>query len=179
MRTFEITEEQILQLSKNAKNESYQLILADLKSWFTQQIETHRWYVVSHPSENDAIVFLQENGMRYTHGFNHYCNWTDIYSNDHLHSKYNNDIVRLATADELKKVLTDEAVRRGVWNKPMVSVSGLVKYNDCGFAETYDYEKDALWSSYGKVYEGGYWATPILEGIIEDRLSRIEKHLGL
>lgn len=179
MRTFEITEEQVLQISKNAKNDSGQLILADLESWFPKQLETHRWYVVKHTSYKDAIVFLQEDGMTHTFGFNHYGEWTQEYNNGNLHTTYSNDIVRLATADELEKALTAEAVRRDVWNKPMMTPSGNRKDSDCGFAKTYDHVKDVLWSSYGQVYRAGVWATPIVEDTIEDRLSRIEKHLGL
>jgi len=179
MRTFNITEDQILQLIENSKNESNQLILADLKNWFPKQLETHRWYVVRNPSLNDAIVFLQEEGMKYTFGFNHHGEWTEVYNNENLYRMYSNDIVRLATDDELEKLLMSEAVRRGVWNKPITSVSGKKLYRDCEFSEVYDYSRDVLWSKYGKVYKCGVWATPILEDTIEDRLSRIEKHLGL
>jgi hypothetical protein len=160
MKTFTITEEQVKEYN--------------LEHLF-KTIETHRWYVVRHTSMQDAFIFLQEEGMERTHGFNHLGEWTDTYNNENLYSNYRGDILRLATEDELESLLIAEAERRGVWNKPMVNVSGFKQTTNEDYYVGYTYETDKLWSRFGLVYNAGEWATLI----VEDRLSRIEKHLGL
>ena len=166
MENFRVTREQILKY--NMQDEFPEVF----------KIETHRWYIVSHPSMQDAIVFLQEECMDETFGFNHHGEWTEIYGNDNLHSKYRNDIVRPATIDEVRNALIDEATRRGVWDRPMVSaVSG--NTNTCGtYCEAFESINNVLWSRYGRVFDNGEWATAI-ELTTEQRLERIEKHLGI
>jgi len=166
MENFRVTREQILKY--NMQDEFPEVF----------KLETHKWYIVSHPSMQDAIVFLQEEGMPSTFGFNHEGEWTEIYSNEHLHSKYRNDIVRPATSDELKKALIDEATRRGVWDRPMVSAVSNNTSTDGTYCESFDYINNVLWSRYGRVFDNGEWATA-LELTTEERLERIEKHLGL
>jgi hypothetical protein len=115
--------------------------------------------------------------MPITFGFNHEGEWTEGYSNEHLH-KYRNDVVRPATNEEVGNALIDEATRRGVWDRPMVSaVSGNTNI-DGTYYETFEDINNVLWSSYGRVFDNGEWATAI-ELTTEDRLERIEKHLGL
>ena len=104
MENFRVTREQILKY--NMQDEFPEVF----------KLETHRWYIVSHPSERDAIIFLQEEGMTDTFGFNHDGEWTDFYANDLLHSRYRNDVVRPATNEEIGKALIDEATRRGVFD---------------------------------------------------------------
>jgi len=164
MRTFTITEEQVKEYN--------------LEHLF-KTIETHRWYVVRHTSMQDAFIFLQEEGMERTFGFNHLGEWTETYNNENLYSNYRGDILRLATKDEVESLLIAEAERRGVWNKPMVSVSSIKATTKAGYYVSYEFEIDKLWSRFGLVYNSGEWATTIAEDTIEDRLSRIEKHLGL
>ena len=165
MENFRVTREQILKY--NMQDEFPEVF----------KLETHRWYIVSHPTMRDAIVFLQEEGMPNTFGFNHFGEWTEGYSNEHLH-KYRKDIVRPATEDELKKALIEEATRRGVWDKPMVSaVSGNIN-TDGTYCESFEAVNNVLWSEYGRVFDNGEWATA-LELTTEERLDRIEKHLRL
>ena len=163
MRTFTITEEQVKEYN--------------LEHLF-KTIETHRWYVVRHTSMQDAFIFLQEEGIQRTYGFNHHGEWTETYNNELLHGKYGGDILRQATKDEVKSLLIAEAEKRDVWDKPMLSVSNM-ESTISQYAMGYDQYEDTLWSEYGKVYKRGVWATPITEGTIEDRLSRIEKYLGI
>ena len=166
MENFRVTREQILKY--NMQDEFPEVF----------KLETHKWYIVSHPSMQDAIVFLQEEGMPHTFGFNHYGEWTDIYSNDSLHNTYVNDVIRPATSDEVRKALIDEATRRGVWDKPMVSASSKMTSFDGTYAECFDLVNNEIWSEYGRVFDNGEWATA-LELTTEERLDRIEKHLRL
>ena len=166
MENFRVTREQILKY--NMQDEFPEVF----------KLETHKWYIASHPSMQDAIVFLQEEGMTHTFGFNHFGEWTEIYSNEHLHSKYNNDIVRSATKDEVEKALIDEATRRGVWDRPMVSAVSGNTNTDGTYYEAFEGVNNVLWSRYGRVFDNGEWATA-LELTTEQRLERIEKHLGL
>jgi hypothetical protein len=166
MENFRVTREQILKY--NMQDEFPEVF----------KLETHRWYIVSHPSMQDAIVFLQEQGIPDTFGFNHEGEWTEIYGNDNLHSKYRNDIVRPATSEEIKKALIDEATRRGVWDKPMVSALSKMTSFDGIYAECFYLVNNELWSEYGRVFDNGEWATA-LELTTEERLDRIEKHLRL
>jgi len=163
MRTFTITEEQVKEYN--------------LEHLF-KTIETNKWYVVRHTYMQDAIIFLQDEGTERTYGFNHLGEWTEIYNNEMLHGKYGGDILRQATKDEVKRLLIDEAERRGVWDKPMLSVSN-IESTTSEYAMGYDQYEDTLWSEYGKVYKRGVWATTIAEDTIEGRLSKIEKHLGI
>ena len=166
MEDFRVTREQILKY--NMQSEFPEVF----------KLETHKWYVVSHPSERNAIVFLQEQGMSHTFGFNHYGEWTEIYSNESLHGRYGNDIVRPATSEEVKKALIDEATRRGVWNRPMNSAVTNNVNTDGRYFEAFEHENNVLWSEYGRVFDNGEWATA-LEITTEERLERIEKHLGI
>lgn len=166
MEDFRVTREQILKY--NMQSEFPEVF----------KLETHKWYIVSHPSERDAIVFLQEQGMSHTFGFNHHGEWTEIYSNESLHGRYGNDIVRPATEDELRKALIDEAKRRGVWDTPIVSTGYNLVSKDKTYCEIFDFAKGKLWSEYGRVFDNGEWATA-LELTVEQRLERIEKHLGI
>jgi hypothetical protein len=166
MENFRVTREQILKY--NMQDEFPEVF----------KIETHRWYIVSHPSMQDAIVFLQEEGMDETFGFNHHGEWTEIYGNDNLHSKYRKDIVRPATSEEVGKALIDEATRRGVWDRPMNSAVSNNVSTDGTYCESFDLINNVLWSRYGRVFDNGEWATA-LELTTEQRLERIEKHLGL
>lgn len=166
MENFRVTREQILKY--NMQDEFPEVF----------KLETHKWYIVSHPSMQDAIVFLQEEGMDVTFGFNHYGEWTECYSNEHLHSKYRNDVVRPATSEEVGKALIDEATRRGVWDRPMVSAVSNNIVTDGTYCESFDLINNVLWSRYGRVFDNGEWATA-LELTTEQRLERIEKHLGI
>jgi hypothetical protein len=165
MENFRVTREQILKY--NMQDEFPEVF----------KIETHRWYIVSHPSMQDAIVFLQEEGMDETFGFNHFGEWTEIYSNEHLH-RYRKDIVRPATNEEVGKALIDEATRRGVWDRPIVSAVSKNISDSGTYYETFEGINNVLWSRYGRVFDNGEWATA-LELTTEQRLERIEKHLGL
>jgi hypothetical protein len=165
MENFRVTREQILKY--NMQDEFPEVF----------KLETHMWYIVSHPTMQDAIVFLQEEGMPSTFGFNHFGEWTEIYSNEHLH-RYRKDIVRPATDDEVRKALIEEATRRGVWDRPMVSAVSNNIVTDGTYCESFDYINNVLWSRYGRVFDNGEWATA-LELTTEQRLERIEKHLGL
>ena len=165
MEEFRVSREQILKY--NMQDEFPEVF----------KLETHKWYVVSHPSMRDAIVFLQEEGMPNTFGFNHFGEWTEGYSNEHLH-KYRKDIIRPATADELKKALIEEATRRGVWDRPMVSAVTQNTDTDGTYCEAFEYVNNVLWSEYGRVFDNGEWATA-LDLSIEKRLERIERRLGL
>jgi hypothetical protein len=174
MENFRVTREQILKY--NMQDEFPEVF----------KLETHRWYIVSHPTMQDAIVFLQEEGMPQTFGFNHFGEWTECYANSILHDKYRNDVVRPATNDvvrpanddEVKKALIEEATRRGVWDRPMVSAVSNNIVTDGTYCESFDYINNVLWSRYGRVFDNGEWATA-LELTTEERLERIEKHLGL
>jgi hypothetical protein len=167
MENFRVTREQILKY--NMQDEFPEVF----------KLETHRWYMVSHPYYiQDAIVFIQEEGMPHTFGFNHEGDWTEIYNNEHLHTKYRNDIVRPATDDEVKKAIIEEATRRGVWDKPMVSAVSGNTNTDGSYSEAFEAVNNVLWSRYGRVFDNGEWATA-LELTTEERLERIEKHLGL
>lgn len=166
MENFRVTREQILKY--NMQDEFPEVF----------KLETHKWYIVSHPSERDAIVFLQEEGMDDTFGFNHHGEWTEIYGNYNLHSRYRNDIVRPATSDEVGKALIDEATRRGVWDRPMVSAVSGNRNTDGTYYEAFESINNVLWSRYGRVFDNGEWATA-LELTTEQRLERIEKHFGL
>jgi hypothetical protein len=165
MENFRVTREQILKY--NMQDEFPEVF----------KLETHKWYIVSHSYMQDAIVFLQEEGITNTFGFNHYGEWTEGYSNEHLH-KYSKDIVRPATKDEVMNSLIDEATRRGVWDRPMVSAVSGNTNTDGTYYETFEGVNIVLWSRYGRVFDNGEWATAI-ELTTEDRLERIEKHLGL
>ena len=166
MENFRVTREQILKY--NMQDEFPEVF----------KLETHRWYRVNHPSMQDAIVFLQEEGMPHTFGFNHEGEWTDFYANDLLHTRYRKDVVRPATNDEVKKALIDEAIRRGVWDRPMVSAVSKNIIDSGTYYEAFDLKGNVLWSRYGRVFDNGEWATA-LELTTEERLERIEKHLGL
>lgn len=166
MENFRVTREQILKY--NMQDEFPEVF----------KLETHRWYIVSHPSMKDAIIFLQEEGMPSTFGFNHEGEWTECYANDLLHTKYRNDIVRPATNEEVGKALIDEATRRGVWDRPMVSAVSGNTNTDGTYYEAFEGINNVLWSRYGRVFDNGEWATAI-ELTTEERLDRIEKHFGI
>jgi hypothetical protein len=136
MENFRVTREQILKY--NMQDEFPEVF----------KLETHRWYIVSHPTMQDAIVFLQEEGMPCTFGFNHFGEWTECYANSILHTKYRKDVVRPATKDEVMNALIDEATRRGVWDRPMVSAV-IKNISDSGtYYETFEDINNVLWSRY-------------------------------
>lgn len=167
MENFRVTREQILKY--NMQDEFPEVF----------KLETHKWYIVSHPYYiQDAIIFIQEEGMPITFGFNHEGEWTEIYSNELLHTKYRKDVVRPATKDEVMNALIDEATRRGVWDRPMVSAVSKNISDSGTYYETFEDINNVLWSRYGRVFDNGEWATAI-ELTTEQRLDRIEKHLGI
>jgi hypothetical protein len=79
-----------------------------------------------------------------------------------------------ATRQEIRQALIEEAKRRGVWDVPMVSLNGDIK-REPSFASVYDIENDVLWSTYGRIYENGEWATALGKAMTK---SEIEQELG-
>jgi hypothetical protein len=60
----------------------------------------------------------------------------------------------------------------------MVSAVSGNTNTDGTYHEAFEGVNNVLWSSYGRVFDNGEWATA-LELTTEERLERIEKHLGL
>jgi hypothetical protein len=77
-----------------------------------------------------------------------------------------------ATHKQVKEALIDEAKRRGVWDVTMVDLDGKLRDSHF-FASVYDIEEDVLWSSYGRVYEKGRWAEPIVKEMTKEQIETV------
>lgn len=169
--TFIITREQILQLDKSAKNETSQLVSADLMQWFPKafgrELKVGVWYT---RKTFGRFMFRFSGG--YGNGATYGFDYDGVFSERVGVHKVNP--YEQATRQEIRQALIEEAKRRGVWDVPMVGLSGEVRDSHC-FASVYDIEQDVLWSSYGRVYENGEWATALGKAMTK---SEIEQELG-
>jgi hypothetical protein len=78
-----------------------------------------------------------------------------------------------ATHEEVEAALIKEAERRGIWQVPINDVRGLNKLDRyCGTC--YSILENLLLSNYGRVFENGKWATPIVQDPTKEKLSELE-----
>ena len=75
-----------------------------------------------------------------------------------------------ATSREVEDALIKEAKRRGVWNVPMIDTAGIDR-EDIGCNPFFYSGYNRLWSSYGRVFEKGVWATPFVKEMSIEEIS--------
>jgi len=80
-----------------------------------------------------------------------------------------------ATHEEVETALINEAKKRGLWEVPIIDVDMSIRDKKGYFEETLPCDLKTLWSSYGRVFENGKWATIIEE---ELTLAQVCKELG-
>jgi hypothetical protein len=163
MKKFEITREQVLKY--NMQDE--------FPEAFKPTLEVGKWYKGVGSDMENALVYLNEFNSRNNYGFGCFSRgWVDEFEVSMV-----NKWTR-ATYEEVEIALTAEAIKRGVWDAPMVQATTRLIDEYGTFNEVFDIVNNVLWSRYGRVFEKGEWATA-LELTTEQRLDRIEKHLGI
>jgi hypothetical protein len=84
-----------------------------------------------------------------------------------------NQELREATKEEVEAALIKEADRRGIWQVPINCVIGMKRLNRI-YDTSYCMLDNILWSKYGRVFENGKWATPIVQDPTKEKLSELE-----
>jgi hypothetical protein len=129
-------------------------------------LEVGKWY----KSEYGALVFVEsvQYGTFTGYGFNVFNYWQD--SADFWYTEL---FTTEATKEEVEAALIKEAERRGIWQVPIKNVYGY-KMFDNYFKSCYEPATNVLWSKYGRVFENGEWATPIVQDPTKEKLSELE-----
>jgi hypothetical protein len=128
--------------------------------------EVGKWY----KSISGSLVFV-ESVQDYTftgYGFNALNGWQDS-----IDCWWTEPFKTEATKKEVKASLIKEAKRRGIWEVPINDAYGLNRLNR-RFTTCYSTLENILWSEYGKVFENGKWATPIVQDPTKEKLSELE-----
>jgi hypothetical protein len=124
-------------------------------------LEVGKWY----KGIGSALVFVEsiQGGTFTGHGF--------YFNGDSWNKSHGNWIVSAftteATKEEIEAALIKEAERRGIWQVPIKDVDGLNRMYR-SFTPCYSIHDNQLWSEYGKVFENGKWATPIVQDPTKD-----------
>lgn len=166
MKKYEITKEQILELS----NES-SFTKATLNKWFPEvfetKLETGKWYF---QTDSKALVNYQSGISGF--GFASNGIWNDLI--DQWSFKSHKEEWIEATEQEVKIALENEAVKRGfkegnykcLYSHEVNEINSLIKI--------YCMDLDRLWIESGVVYENGKWAeiiTTLTKKEAEEKLN--------
>jgi hypothetical protein len=129
-------------------------------------LEVGKWYKGVYGS----LVFVESvQDYKFTgYGFDHVNGWENS-DEEWVVSCFKTE----ATHEEVEAALIKEAERRGVWQVPINDVFGDKMLRDAFFSG-YSSDKNNLWSKYGKVFENGKWATPIVQDPTKEKLSELE-----
>jgi hypothetical protein len=172
---FKISREVLLQLANN-NSYSEEILKKECPKLFESEIEINNYYWVKHENLQNSLVFIQGKEVEYTYGFNHYFEWTEIYRNNLLHTKYKKDIIKKATPQEVETALIKEAKNRGYVDGNYKCLRGETKQNRKRFY--YNLEMNELRIAneyyYNVIFQNGTWAT-----IIEtptDIITIVEKY---
>lgn len=149
----------IIEAHENACNEWKQKIEKEFPKLFKKNtLEINKWYV-----NDEGFLHCYKGSLSY--GFN----WSGVWSNK---LKTCNDVLnfRPASEKEVKDALIKEAKKRGIWDCPILSVSGNTDYHGKYIEE---FGNNELWSKYGLVFLDGEWATPIKETITKEEAEKL------
>ena len=133
----------------------------------TPELKEGQWYI-----KDRFLMVLNSKGIFYTRGF-----FDGEYGDSWIFSKNTAKLCRLATREEVGDALIKEAIRRKIWKTPIVDVkTGVDKVYE-RIIPYYSFRADILYSSYGRVYHKGKWATAITP-VIEVTEEEVSKLLG-
>lgn len=155
--TFEITKEQILELSKESSFTN-----ATLNKWFPEvfsnNLVNNTWYVCHHYSSRYLVnLTLTDESDTHNKGFGFDSN--EKWNNNLSFLKTHDYRFKKATEQEVFEALKNEAVRRGFGEKCLFDFEGVTYYALYGNNFTfYDFE---LQLQEGVVFANGNWATII------------------
>ena len=106
MKKYELTQEQINQLAE--KKDAKELLQEFLPEAFENKLEVGKWYILRNKAFNWLMCYTEN---RYgCYGFNS----ENLYSNEYVMYDYND--WKLATEEEVKEALINEAIKRGFKN---------------------------------------------------------------
>jgi hypothetical protein len=177
MKNFEITKEQILDLSKENNNH---LVKAQLKAWFPQAFQTvlevGKWY--KSEIQNDLLFFNKEETQFGYIGYAINNNgWEDNYQ-----IMYRLDALYLATDQEVETALIAEAKRRYSLE---CGITLYFEFDEVPYSSTYfnsklgfEYKNNTLFFCGGILFKDGKWAK-IIYRPIEVTLEEIAEKFGV
>lgn len=100
--------------------------------------------------KNTYLVWM---GGEDTYGF-----WRDEFR-DKLAWQSEYQPVELMNNDEVFEILKAEAIKRGIWDCPIVGLVSEVYDGNKSFSPMFGSISGVLWSEYGGVFQDGTWAT--------------------
>ena len=129
-------------------------------------LEVGKWY----KSVSGGLVFVEsiQGGTFTGHGFNYRGCWGNS-SENWMVSAFTTE----ATKEEVEAALIKEAERRGIWQVPINCVIGMKQLNRI-YDTRYCMLDNILWSKYGRVFDNGKWAMPIVQDPTKEKLSELE-----
>jgi len=183
MKKVEVSVDFIKEAHQSACANWKQRIEKELPDLFNK-LEVGKWYKINRNRLDDkiALVLFQGNGVE-TYGFCHSGEWLYDYGghNTFINTSY---IHTLATEEEIKTALINEAVKRGFvegciydWeDKGNIKAKGVLSFNHQGSKnDLYFNNSDRL------IYKNGKWATLITEPtekeLLGDKIKDLEKNL--
>ena len=150
------------------------------------KLEVGKWYKINRNRLDDkiALVLFQGNGVK-TYGFCHSGEWSDDYGSydTFINTSY---IHTLATEEEVKTALVNEAVKRGfeLGKKVKWDFNGFEGYKCSNITkDNFEYflNKNKLELSCGIIFDNGKWATLITEPtekeLLGHKIKDLEKNL--
>ena len=175
MKKYELTQEQVEELSKTNHGKR------NLKKWlpeaFETKLEVGKWYILRNKAFNWLMCYTEN---RYgCYGFNS----ENSYSNEYVMYGYND--WKLATEEEVKEALINEAIKRGFKNVGELSlkiVSGeMFKKGSFVTANNnfrYISVENMLYLDGVEIFYKGKWAEIVIEDIpTQEEIDRVINYL--
>lgn len=154
MKKFEITKEQIIELSIQNNIE------IKLKNWFPDAFKTNftGWAKDVHEINEDWIAYYENDILKY--GINANGDWFESKSNSYYNECESN---REATEEEVKTALINEAKKRGfvtwcTWNSSVFTAF-------TGYSFYYNFKHNSLTLQGATIFKNGIWK--IVDDIVE------------
>lgn len=174
-KKFEITKEQVLLLHKDAKNDTPQLVTADLEQWFPEVFEVKlpddfTGWAKTNNIGNEKWISKFENGLQ-KYGIDANGYWLVYESKNYIENN-----MYEATPEEVTEALKKEAVRLGFVHKAYIrDFNNNLKKLDTDYITSYD--KEMFWHGGYCIMKNGIWATVIKTKTIQ-QAEELLKELG-
>ena len=158
MKKYELTQEQIEKLAE--KKHAKELLKEFLPEAFENKLEVGKWYRLRNKAFNWLMCYTENRNVCY--GFNS----ENLYSNEYVMYDYND--WKLATEEEVREALINEAKKRGFNNIGNLKIKNTFGGISNGFVTLtnnfyYDYKGNTLRLDGALIFNNGVWAEIIEE----------------
>jgi len=169
MKKYELTQEQINQLAE--KKHAKELLKEFLPEAFENKLEVGKWYI-------DKGCLFNYQTKKSVYGF--------FTNNEWIDKKWkwtNNKGVRLATEEEVKEALINEAKKRGFNNIGDLKIKNTYGCIRNGYRTNnnnfyYDYISNTLQLDGVIIFRNGFWAEIVIEDIpTQEEIDRVINYL--